>query len=89
MFPPFGLIGYRSYSIREDSQRQDKCSDSCTRLVNLILVPAVATDDQPRSMVFSAVMKKFDIATQTIREPSTMQQTPNSNNQGAITTEKF
>ena len=56
-------------SISEDPQRQDNCSDSCTRLVNPILVPAVATDDQPGPVVFSAVTKKFDIATQTLREP--------------------
>ena len=38
-----------------------------------ILVAAVATDDQPRPVVFLAVTKKFDIATQNFQVPSAMQ----------------
>ena len=62
------LWSFRS-SISKDSQREDKCSDSYTRLVNTILAPTAATDDHPGHIVFSAVTKKFDIATQTLREP--------------------
>ena len=60
-------------NISGDLQRQGKCSDSCTRLVNPLLVPAVATDDQPGPFVFSAVTKKFDIATQNLQVPPVMQ----------------
>ena len=35
-----------------------------------ILVPAVATDDQPGPLVFLAVTKKFDIATKTLQVTS-------------------
>ena len=42
-------------SISKGSQRQENCSDSCTKLVNPIMVPAVATDDQPGPTVFSTV----------------------------------
>ena len=38
-----------------------------------ILVPAVATDDQPGPLVFLAVTNKFDIATQTLKVPPAMQ----------------
>ena len=76
-------------SIGKDSQRQDKCSDSCTRLVNPILVPTVATDDQPGPTAFSVVTKKFDIATQTLCEPPTIQKIPVNSNQGNNTTENF
>ena len=34
-----------------------------------ILVPAVATDDQPGPLVFLAATKKFDIATQNLQVP--------------------
>ena len=34
-----------------------------------IVVPAVAIDDQPRPLVFLAVTKKFDIATQNLQVP--------------------
>ena len=37
-----------------------------------ILVPAVATDDQPGPVVFVAVKKKFDIATQNLQVPPAM-----------------
>ena len=76
-------------SISEDSQRQDKCSDNCTRLVNPILVPAVATNDQPQPIVFLAITKKFDIATQALREPLAMKKTPVNRNQGNNTTVKI
>ena len=56
-----------------DLQRQGKCSDSCTRLGQPILVPAVATDVQPGPVVFLAVTKKFDIATQNLQVPPAMQ----------------
>ena len=39
-----------------------------------ILVPAVATDDQPGPVVFLAVIKKFDIATHNLQVLSIMQQ---------------
>ena len=58
-------------------------------MINPILVPAVATDDQPVPIVFSAVTKKFDIATQTLREPPVMQKTPVNSNQGNNTTENI
>ena len=76
-------------SISKDSQRQVKCSDSCTRLVNPILVPTVATDDQPGPIVFSAITKKFDIATQTLHEAPAIQKTPVNSNQCNTTTENF
>ena len=38
-----------------------------------ILVPAVATDDQPGPLVFLAVTNKFDIATQNLKVPPAMQ----------------
>ena len=38
-----------------------------------ILVPAVATDDQPGPFVFLAVTKKFDIITQNLKLPPAMQ----------------
>ena len=72
----------------DDSQRQVKCNDSCTRLVNPILVPTVATDDQPGPIAFSAITKKFDIATQTLCEPPIIQKTPVNSNQGNNNTEK-
>ena len=75
--------------ISEDPQRQNKCSDSCTRLVNQILVPVVVTDNQPGPVVFSAVTKKFDIATQTLRELPAKQKTPVNSNQGNNTPEKL
>ena len=37
-----------------------------------ILVPAVATDDQPGPDVFLAVIKKFDIATHNLQVPPAM-----------------
>ena len=58
-------------------------------MVNPILVPAVATDDQPGPSVFSTFIKKFDIATQTLCEPPPMQKTPVNSNQGNNTTEKI
>ena len=53
------------------------------------MVPAVATDDQPRPIEILAVTKKFDIATQTLRELPTIQKTPFNSNQGNSTTEKI
>ena len=58
-------------------------------MVKPILVPAVATDDQPTPSEFSAVTKKFYIATQTLREPPAMQKTPVNSNQGNNVTEKI
>ena len=75
-------------SISKDPKRQGKCSDSCTRLVNPILVLAVTTDDQPGPAVFLTVTKKFDIVTQTLCEPPAMQKSPVNNNQGNNTTVK-
>ena len=75
-------------SISEDTKRQGKCSGSCTRLVNPILVPTVATDDQPGPVVFLAGTKKFDIAPQTLREPPTMQNTVVNSNHDNNNTEK-
>ena len=49
-------------NISYDLQRQDK-------LVNPILVPAVATDDQPGPVVFLTGTKKLDIATQNLEVP--------------------
>ena len=56
-------------NISDELQRQDKCSDSCTRISQPILVPAVATDDQPGPLVFLAGTKKFDIATEYLQVP--------------------
>ena len=75
--------------ISEDPQRQDKCSDSCTRLVNPILVPVVVTDDHLGPVVFSAVTKKFDTAKQTLRELPARQKTAVNSNQGNNTAEKL
>ena len=72
----------------QDLQRQEKCSDSCTRLVKAILVLVVVTDDQPGTIVFSAVRKKFDIATQTLPKPPAVQETAVNSNQCNNTTEK-
>ena len=58
-------------------------------MVNPILVPAFATDDQPKPTVFLAVTKKFDIATQTLRELPVIEKTPVNSNQGNNTTENF
>ena len=58
-------------------------------MVNPILVPVVATDDQPGPIVFSAVTKKFDIATQTLRAPPAMEKTPVNSNQANNTKEKI
>ena len=55
-----------------------------------ILVPAVATDDQPRPVVFVAVTKKFDIATQNLQVPPAMQKkTVVNSNQSNYTTENY
>ena len=56
-------------NISDELQRQGKCSDSCTRISQPILVPAVATDDQPGTLVFLAGTKKFDIATEHLQVP--------------------
>ena len=58
-------------------------------MVNPILAPAVATDYQPGPIVYSPFTSKFDIATQTLREPPAIQKTPVNSNQGNNTTEKF
>ena len=58
-------------------------------MVNPLLIPAVATDDQPGPSVFSFVTKKFDIATQTLCEPPATQKPPVNSNQGNNTTEKI
>ena len=58
-------------------------------IINPILVPAVITDDQPGPIVFSAVTKKFGIATQTLCEPPAMQKTPVNSNQGNSTAKKI
>ena len=76
-------------NISDDLQREGKYSDSCTRLVNPILVPAVTTDDQPGPVVFLAVTKKLDIATQNIQVPPSMQKTAVNSNQGNNTTENY
>ena len=55
-----------------------------------ILVPAVATDDQPGPVVFLAVTKKFDIATQNLQVPPAMQKKCLVNiNQSNYTTENY
>ena len=55
-----------------------------------ILVPAVATDDQPGPVVFLAVTKKFDIATQNLQVPPAMQKKYLLNiNQSNYTTENY
>ena len=58
-----------------------------------ILVAAVATDDQPRPVVFLAVTKKFDIATQNFQVPLAMQKkkkkTVVNSNQSNYTTENY
>ena len=42
------------------------------QISQIILVPAVATDDQPGPLVFLAVTKKFYIATQNLQVPPAM-----------------
>ena len=57
-----------------------------------ILVAAVATDDQPRPVVFLVVTKKFDIATQNFQVPLAMQKkkkTVVNSNQSNYTTENY
>ena len=55
-----------------------------------ILVPAVATDDQPGPLVFVVVTKKFDIATQNLQVPPAMQKkTVVNSNQSNYTTENY
>ena len=60
-----------------------------------ILVPAVATDDQPGPVVFLAVTKKLDIATQKFQVPPAMQKKKNpkktvvNSNQSNYTTENY
>ena len=56
-----------------------------------ILVPAVATDDQPGPLVFVAVTKKFDIATQNLQVPPAMQKKKNvvNSSQSNYTTENY
>ena len=54
-----------------------------------ILVPAVATDDQPGPVVFLAVTKKFDIATQNLQVPPAMQKKLVNSNQSDYTTENY
>ena len=58
-----------------------------------ILVPAVATDDQPGPVVFVAVIKKFDIALQTLQVPPAMQKKKKKNvvntSQSNYTTENY
>ena len=56
-----------------------------------ILVPAVATDDQPGPVVFLAVTKKFDIATQNLQVPPAMQKKKNvvNSSQSNYTTENY
>ena len=56
-----------------------------------ILVPAVATDDQPGPVVFVAVTKKFDIATQNLQVPPAMQKKKNvvNSSQSNYTTENY
>ena len=97
MFRPFGRVGRVLAKIHRDetnTQRRDKYSDSCTRLVNPILVPAVATDDQWEPTVISAITKKFGIATKTLCEPPARQKTPvisnnsSNSNLGNNTTEE-
>ena len=57
-------------------------------MVNPILGHKVATDDQPRPVVFSASAKKFDIATQTLLEAPAVEKAPVNRNQDNNTTEK-
>ena len=57
-----------------------------------ILVPAVATDDQPGPVVFLAVTKKFDIATQNLQVPPAMQKEKKpvvNSNHSNYTTENY
>ena len=57
-----------------------------------ILVPAVATDDQPGPVVFVAVTKKFDIATQNLQVPPAMQKKKKkvvNSSQSNYTTENY
>ena len=58
-------------------------------MVNPILVPAVSTDDQRGPVVFLAVTKKFNNATQTLREPPAIQKSSVNSNQGNNTKKKF
>ena len=71
----------------QDPQRQGKC-DSCSRLVNQVLLPAIATDDQLGPFL-AITQKKFDIATRTLSEPPAMQKTAVNRNQGNNTIENF
>ena len=81
-------------NISDELQRQDKCSDSCTRISQPILVPAVATDDQPGPLVFLAGTKKFDIATEYLQVPCAIKKkerkkTAVNSSQSNYTTENY
>ena len=54
-----------------------------------ILVPAVATNEQPGPAVFLGVTKKFDIATQNLQVPLAMQKKLVNSNQSNYTTENY
>ena len=60
-----------------------------------ILVPAVATDDQPGPVILLAVTKKFDIATQNLQvlpamqKKKTKKKTVVNSNQSNYTTENY
>ena len=64
MFPPFSFVGQVLTKIYRDKKNAVIIAPDV-----LVLVPKVATDDQPGPIVFSAVTKKLDIATQTLCEP--------------------
>ena len=86
MFPPFSLVGRVLAKIhRNKTNAVVVVPDWSTQY----LVLTVATDDQPGPTAFSAVTKKFDIATQTICEPPATQKTPVNSNQGNNTIENF
>ena len=80
MFPPFSLVGRVLAKIHRGKTN------------TVIVVPDWSTQywypqlfqmtNQP------AVIKKFDVATQTFREPPAMQKTVANSNQGNNTTEK-
>lgn len=75
MFPPLVFFNL---------QRQDKCSNSCTRLANPNWYLQLLQMNNQDPLFFRL---SFDIATRTLREPPIMRKTAVNSNQGNNTTE--
>ena len=74
--PPFSPVGWILMMIYTEKANAVVVVPGWSTTV----VPAVATDDQPGSIVFLAVIKKFDIATQNLQVPPAMQKKTKTKN---------